>query len=149
MFKARKLARSYAGKQAVSIQVADGVYYLPETLTFSPEDSGTAEFPIIYHAENEGGAVLSGGSRLELEWSAHKNGIFKAQTPPDLEIDQVFINGSAQRMARYPNYDPKKKTDAYQGFSVDAFSKDRAANWANPVGGYIHAMHVHRWGGYH
>ena len=52
-------------------------------------------------------------------------------------------------MARYPNYDPQKKTAAYQGYAADAFSKERAANWADPAGGYIHAMHVHRWGGYH
>ena len=52
-------------------------------------------------------------------------------------------------MARYPNYDASKKTAAYQGFAADAFSKERAANWADPTGGYIHAMHRARWGGYH
>ncbi|WDE98959.1 right-handed parallel beta-helix repeat-containing protein [Lentisphaera profundi] len=147
--KARDLVRSHAGKDAVTVNIADGIYYLPETLIFSPEDSGTAEFPVVYRAENEGGAVLSGGSRLNLKWSAYKDGIFQAKTPQGLEIDQVFLDGSAQRMARYPNYDAKKKTDAYQGYSADAFSKERAANWADPTGGYIHAMHLHRWGGYH
>ena len=52
-------------------------------------------------------------------------------------------------MARYPNFDPQKTTAAYQGFSADAFSNERAAKWADPAGGYIHAMHVRRWGGYH
>ena len=51
-------------------------------------------------------------------------------------------------MARYPNFDAEKKTDAYQGYAADAFSKERAAKWADPVGGYIHAMHTSRWGGY-
>ena len=59
---ARDKARSMAGKSAVTIHVADGVYYLPKTLVFKPQDSGTAELPIIYQAENEGQAVLSGGS---------------------------------------------------------------------------------------
>ena len=147
--KARDLARPYAGKQAVTVHVADGLYYLPETLTFASQDSGTATHPIVYRADNEGGAVLSGGSKLELDWTAYQDGIFQAKTPSGLEIDQLFIDGKAQRMARYPNYDPKKKTAAYQGFSADAFSKKRAANWADPTGGYIHAMHVQRWGGYH
>ena len=147
--KARDLARSYAGKEAVTVHVADGVYYLPETLIFSSEDSGNAEHPIVYRAETEGGAVLSGGSKLDLEWKAYKNGIFQAKTPEGLEVDQLFINGTAQRMARYPNYDPKKKTAAYQGYAADAFSRERAANWADPAGGYIHAVHAHRWGGYH
>ena len=52
-------------------------------------------------------------------------------------------------MARYPNYDATKTTDAYQGYAADAFSKERAAGWADPTGGYIHAMHRSRWGGYH
>ncbi|MBT3294856.1 MAG: PDZ domain-containing protein [Verrucomicrobia bacterium] len=50
-------------------------------------------------------------------------------------------------MARYPNYDPAIKP--YDGYAADAFSPDRAAGWADPAGGYIHAMHAHHWGGYH
>jgi len=102
--KARDLARSHAGKEAVTVNVADGVYYLPETLTFTSEDSGTATHPIVYRAENEGGAVLSGGSKLKLNWTSYKDGIFQAKTPAGLEVDQLFIDGKAQRMARYPNY---------------------------------------------
>ncbi len=147
--KARDLARPYAAKKAVTVHVADGVYYLPETLTFASQDSGSEKNPVVYKADNEGGAVLSGGSKLELNWTSYKDGIFQAKTPQGLEVDQLFINETAQRMARYPNYDPKKKTAAYQGYSADAFSSERAANWADPTGGYIHAMHVHQWGGYH
>jgi hypothetical protein len=147
--KARDLARPYAGKTAVTVHVADGVYYLPETLTFASQDSGSEKNPVVYKADNEGEAVLSGGSKLELEWQPYRDGIFQAKTPAGLEVDQLFIDSKAQRMARYPNYDPKKKTAAYQGYSADAFSKERAANWADPTGGYIHAMHKSQWGGYH
>lgn len=63
---ARDKARSLAGKEAVTIYVADGVYYLPETLVFTPADSGSAKWPVVYKAVNEGGAVLSGGSKLDL-----------------------------------------------------------------------------------
>jgi hypothetical protein len=146
---AQKKARAVAGQETVTVHVADGVYYLPETLVFTPKDSGTATHPVIYLAENEGGAVLSGGSKLDLQWKPYKDGIFQAKTPAGLKIDQLFINGKNQRMARYPNYDAAKKTDAYQGYAADAFSKERAANWADPTGGYIHAMHVKEWGGYH
>ncbi len=146
---AQKAAKKYAGKEAVTIHVADGVYYLSETLVFKPKDSGGEKYPVIYKATNEGGAVLSGGTLLELDWKAYKNGIYQATTPEDLKIDQLFINGQNQRMARYPNYDANKKTAAYQGYAADAFSKERAANWKNPEGGYIHAMHSKRWGGYH
>ncbi len=147
---ARDAARGFAGKEVVTVHVADGVYYLPETLVFTPADSGTersSRSSIV--AENEGGAVLSGGTKLQLAWEPYRDGIFQAATPAGLEIDQLFVDGIRQRMARYPNYDATKTTDAYQGYAADAFSKERAAGWADPTGGYIHAMHRSRWGGYH
>jgi hypothetical protein len=146
---ARDAARKFADKESVAVHVADGTYYLPDTLVFTPADSGTETFPIAYQAVNEGGAVLSGGLKLDLKWESHGNGIFKAAFKNASAIDQLFIDGRCQRMARFPNYDPLKPTAAYQGFSADAFSKERAARWADPAGGYIHAMHVARWGGYH
>ena len=146
---ARDAAGPSAGKEAVTVHVADGVYYLPETLVFTPADSGTEDYPIIYVAEHEGGAVLSGGTELHLAWQPYRDGIFQATTPPGLEIDQLFVDGACQRMARYPNYNAAKTTAAYQGYASDAFSKDRAARWDDPTGGFIHAMHRSRWGGYH
>ena len=59
-------AREIAGSESVTVHVADGVYYLPETLVFTPGDSGSAENPIVFRAQTEGGAILSGGSKLEL-----------------------------------------------------------------------------------
>ena len=146
---ARDAARKFAGKEPVTIHVADGVYYLPEPLVLTAADSGSDENPVIYQSVNEGKAVLSGGLRLDLKWEAQADGIFRATTSSNIAIDQLFIDGKRQRMARYPNFDPAKPTAAYQGFSADAFSKERAAKWADPAGGYIHAMHVANWGGYH
>uniref|UniRef100_UPI004047E048 PDZ domain-containing protein n=1 Tax=Mariniflexile sp. TaxID=1979402 RepID=UPI004047E048 len=148
-FAAQQKARVYAGKEAVTIYFADGVYYLPKTIVFNSSDSGSEKYPIVYRAQNEGGVVLSGGLKLELQWKPYRDGIFKAKTPKGILIDQVFVDGLNQRMARYPNYNANKKTDAYQGYAADAFSKERAAGWKNPKGGYIHAMHSKRWGGYH
>jgi len=146
---ARDAARKQAGKEAVNVRVADGVYYLPETLVFTPADSGTAAKPITYAATHEGGAVISGGLKLDLNWTPFRDGIYQASTPPGLSIDQLFVAGVRQRMARYPNYDSAKTTAAYQGYAADAFSTERAAKWSDPAGGFIHAMHVQRWGGYH
>jgi hypothetical protein len=156
---AQKKARAYAGSEAVTVHFADGVYYLPETVVFTPVDSGSEKYPVVYRSFNEGGAVLSGGAELSLDWQPYQDptsprlrgasGIYQAQTPAGLVIDQVFIDGRNQRMARYPNYDPAKKAEPYQGYAADAFSKERAAGWADPTGGYIHAMHSKQWGGYH
>lgn len=146
---ARDAARAFVGREPVTVHVADGIYYLPETLVLGPEDSGLDGAPVLYRAVNEGRAVLSGGLRLSLKWEPCRDGIYRASTPPGLALDQLFLNGLRQHMARYPDYDAGRTTAAYQGFAPDAFSPERAARWADPTGGYIHAMHAQRWGGYH
>lgn len=146
---ARDAARSLAGKETVTVHVADGVYYLPQPLVFTSADSGTEDYPVSYVAENDGRAVLSGGMSLQLQWRPYHDGIYQAATPVGLNIDQLFVDGIRQRMARYPNYDATKATAAYQGYAADAFSNERASGWSDPAGGYIHAMHRSRWGGYH
>ncbi|MHC4109766.1 MAG: right-handed parallel beta-helix repeat-containing protein [Planctomycetota bacterium] len=134
-------------KETVTVYIRGGTYYLDEPLVFTSEDSGTKQAPVVYKAADRETVVLSGGQGLQLSWKSSRNGIMKAQTPVGLQIDQLFVNGIRQHMARYPNYDPKVLV--YHGYSRDAFSKERASGWADPAGGFIHAMHRHRWGGYH
>jgi hypothetical protein len=57
----------------------------------------------------------------------------------DLAIDQLFVNGQRQNMARYPNFDAHSQY--FNGFSKDAFAAERVKTWNNPNGGFIHAMH--------
>nr|MCU0875294.1 right-handed parallel beta-helix repeat-containing protein [Pirellulaceae bacterium] len=131
----------------ITVVVRGGTYYLPETLSFTPEDSGSATAPIVYRAADGETPVLSGGVKLELNWQPHQDGVWMAETPAGLDIDQVFVNGERQHMARYPDFDPDVRP--YDGFAADAFSPQRAARWSAPAGGYIHAMHRAHWGGYH
>jgi hypothetical protein len=145
---ARKLARAKAGQEPVTITVADGIYYFDQPLVLTSEDSGKAGAPVVYRAAHEGKAILSGGVPLKLQWQPYKGGIVQAKTPPGLQFDQLFVNSVRQVMARYPNYD-RAKTDApYRGSAADAISRERAARWADPAGGYIHAMHPSLWGGF-
>ncbi len=153
--RAQRAVRELAarGDEPIRVMVKNGVYYLDEPLVFGPEDSGTESAPVVYRAEQEGGAVISGGMRLTLNWKLYREGIMQAQVPAVLsqtdkfEIDQLFVNGQRQPMARYPNYDPEARP--YNGAAADAFSPERAARWSDPTGGYIHAMHRAHWGGYH
>ncbi len=68
------------------------------------------------------------------------------QTPvsADLQTDQLFVNGERQILARYPNYDLKQLI--FHGSAEDAISPERVAKWANPAGGFLHAMHPALWG---
>ncbi len=135
------------GKEPIGVFFREGTYYLQDTVTFLPEDSGTADAPVTYSSFEGGKAVISGGAKLTLKWSPYRDGILQAKTTGDLEFDQLFVNGARQPMARYPNFDPNILP--YNGFAADAFSPERAARWSDPAGGYIHARHDKKWGGYH
>ncbi|MCP4782671.1 MAG: signaling protein [Fuerstiella sp.] len=144
---AQAMARMVTGREPVTVVLHDGVYYLEKTLVMTSRDSGTKVAPVIYRAAKGSKPVVSGGLKLNLAWKPHQGRILQAETPPGTWIDQLFVSGNRQPMARYPNYDPEAKY--YNGASADAFSPQRAARWADPAGGFIHAMHAHHWGGYH
>ncbi|HSH93661.1 MAG TPA: hypothetical protein VK968_05915, partial [Roseimicrobium sp.] len=145
---AQQLARVNAGKGPVTVIVRDGTYYLSGPLVFDATDSGTSRAPVVYRAENEGKAVLSGGVPLELNWVPFRDGILKAQEPSGIPFDELYVNGERLNMARYPNFDPAKRAEPYRGAAADAIAAERGARWADPTGGYIHAMHPSLWGGF-
>ena len=137
------------GKEAVQVTLADGTYHLAETFALGAADSGTAQNPVTYRAANEGKAVISGGVALKCDWKPWRDGILVAEVPGGLAIDQLFVDGARQILARYPNYNPELRSTPYRGAAADAFAPSRAARWQDPTGGYIHAMHAAHWGGYH
>ena len=144
---AQRAARAAVGKKPVTVWLHAGTYYLPETVRFTAEDSGTAEAPVVYAAAPGEQPVISGGARLQLDWKPLRDGLFQASTPAGLAMDQLFVNGQRQHMARYPNYDPDARQ--FNGSAADAIAPERVARWSDPAGGYIHAMHAALWGDMH
>lgn len=146
---ARQAVRSSGrlGREPIEVRFRAGVYRLPKTVVFTAADSGSATAPVLYRAETGAEVVISGGKQLTLTWQPIGRGIFSAAVPPGLNLDELFVNGVLEWMARYPNYDPA--VAIYGGYAPDAFSRERAARWADPAGGYIHAMHSQLWGDYH
>ncbi len=140
-------ARKVKAKGSLTVWFRAGVYYLPDTIVFTTDDSGSQLNPVTFAAFPGEEAVISGGSKLSLNWRPYRDGIIQAQVPAGLRTDQIFLNGQRQILARYPNYDPK--AEYFDGWSPDAFSKERAARWADPTGGFIHAMHRSLWGDFH
>lgn len=146
--RAQQAARKLAGREAVTVSVRTGTYYLPETLILTAEDSGTKAAPVIYRTYEKEQATISGGIRLNgLKWESYQNGILRAKVPADFATDQLFVNGERQHLARYPNFDPTVRH--FNGWAKDAFSPERAARWKDPTGGFIHALHAAEWGGMH
>src|SRR6266702_8338576 len=54
----------------ISVYFRAGTYYLPDTIVFTPEDSGEAGAPIIYSPYPGEHVLLSGGARLSPKWTA-------------------------------------------------------------------------------
>jgi hypothetical protein len=143
---AQKAARAAHGKGALTIHVGGGVYYLPQPLVLTAEDSGRKDSPVVWEAEERQSAVISGGVKLTPAWTPYKNGIFQTSVPADLATDQLFVNGERQILARYPNYDPNVLI--FNGYAADCISPERVKTWADPAGGFMHAMHPALWGGF-
>jgi len=59
---AQRLARSRKSAGAVTVWLRGGTYYLPETLVFTPEDSGTEKAPVTDAAFPGEDPVISGGT---------------------------------------------------------------------------------------
>ncbi len=144
-------------KQDVQVIFKDGTYYLPNTIQFSAIDNRSDKFSITYAAEHRGKAIISGGSRIRPDWKPFKNGIVVAKMASSQKIDQLYVNGERQPMARYPNAQPNKNVfDAWElnhnpvfDSLADVLLPSRIAAWRDPVGGYLHAMHAYLWGDMH
>jgi hypothetical protein len=160
--RAQQLARlaRQAGKPVV-VSLESGTYYLPETLVFTAADAGTRDAPVVWRAADRATPVLSGGERLNLAWkpSALRPGVFEAPLPAGREVDQLWINGRRQWMARFPNREDGEELNVFDTWKLDhkaprdpardPLAPERVARWADPAGAYFHALHPALWGGVH
>ncbi|HTI72015.1 MAG TPA: PDZ domain-containing protein [Candidatus Limnocylindria bacterium] len=154
---AQRAAQKVASREPVTVHVAPGVYYLSKTLVFTAADSGSEANPVTYQADSGGEVVISGGTRLTVEWKPYQAGIFQAAVPAGLDIDQLWINGERQWMARFPNRESGDGLNVFDTWKLDHNGKAdpsrdplnpaRVARWSNPAGGYFHALHPALWGG--
>lgn len=90
----------------VEIIIADGVYSIDEPVTFTPEDSGTEEFPITYKAAPGAKPVFSGGKAIT-GFTPGEDGIWTANIPEvaagEWYFEQLWVNGQRATRARTPN----------------------------------------------
>ena len=139
--RAQQALREHPG----TVFLRGGTYYLAAPLVFTAADSGTAALPNVWTTQAGETAVISGGVKLEnLAWREGAKGVWSTPVPADLRTEEIFVNGERQVLARYPNFDPTAKY--FDGFAADAIAPERAARWADPTGGYFHAMHPALWG---
>jgi len=112
--RARDAVRALRAEQPLSrpveVLVRGGKYFLPQTFTLGPEDSGTRACPIRYLAYPGETPILSGGRPIT-GWQVYDGAILQASLPGarggKWKFRQLFFNGRRQTRARYPNRDPE------------------------------------------
>jgi len=103
---AAELARTKAGKTAVTIYLAGGNYRLTEALELNVNDGGTVEAPILWKAMPEEKPVISGGIQVK-NWKMEKSGLWSASLPSDFSgsFRSFFVNDKRAVRARFPDRD--------------------------------------------
>jgi hypothetical protein len=92
--------------ESVEVIVAAGEYPLTQTLVFGPEDSGTAQAPILYRAADGASPVLTGGRKIT-SFEAGADGRWTVHLPEvqagKWYFEDLFVNGRRATRARMPN----------------------------------------------
>ena len=93
-------------KESVQVTVAAGTYSLVEPLVFEPQDSGTAEAPIVYRAADGARPVFTGGRKIT-GFAPAEGGEWKVQLPEVAAdkwyFEDLYVNGRRATRARSPN----------------------------------------------
>ena len=71
--RAQNIAQKSDPTVSVQVIFKNGTYYLPNTIHFTQKDSKIGKAAITYCSENEGGAVISGGAQIKVNWTLYKN----------------------------------------------------------------------------
>ncbi|WP_372772867.1 right-handed parallel beta-helix repeat-containing protein [Mangrovibacterium sp.] len=134
--------RAENGEAEIRVNILPGTYYLSSPLIITPQLNGLEIVGAGRSTVN-----LKGSVPLDLSWEKQGENIFVAEVTEGLRFDQLIVDGQAQLLARYPNYN--EDGGFWQGYAADAISKERIAGWAKPEGAIFHAMHSGKWGGFH
>lgn len=112
---ARQLIAAGLPAGGLTVHIGAGFYELSAALSFGPEDSGTAESPVVWRGEGAEPPALV-GSRAVGKFEPWRNGILQCRlvdTPlAGRRFRQLFCGGERMVLARYPNVDP---TDPHFG----------------------------------
>jgi hypothetical protein len=138
-------------RQAISVLVREGKYYLKRPVLLGEKDSGGPGFPIAYKAYPGEKVVLSGGKVIS-GWKPYEGPIVQTSVPGtkggEWRFRQLFLNGEPQRRARYPKHDTQNPL--YGGWLFAEGAAEKRSNtafvykpgtfprhWAKPGNGEI------------
>ena len=119
----RKINKDMTGN--IYVFIAEGEYYIDETVVFDEQDSGTNGYQIIYrNLDGLSSASFIGGYKLDAEWNlVERTGedadlpaiaegkVYKTHVGTDNIFDTLYVNDERATLARTQNL------DQYEGFS--------------------------------
>jgi hypothetical protein len=107
--RARDVVRTFDRNADRTVILGGGTRFLDEPLLLGPEDSGTAEHPVTWTAQEGQTVVLSGGRPIA-NWTKGEGDVWKASMPEtgdgQWRIRQLRVGNETQTLARYPNAVP-------------------------------------------
>ena len=84
------------------VMVRAGTYYLDQTLSFQPEDSGQNDHSVIYRGDPDDMPVLVGGKRIE-GWQKAEGSVYSVKLPAGWTFQQLFADDVRMTKARHPD----------------------------------------------
>lgn len=135
-----------------TVILKDGQYFFNQSFRLKPEHSGSINKPIVYRAEHEGGASVSGARPIDkLVWKKDKNGLYKTIVPErvirDNKFDELWLDDIKLSMARFPNAD--SNAHVFEGVTSFDILNERAKKYKNPSTGFVHGLQRFEWGSVH
>lgn len=82
----------------IVVEIADGTYFLENTIEFTPEDSGSDECTIYYKAAEGANPVISGGRLIEGDWQEEGGGVYSIEYQRDEKLRALYVNGERAYM---------------------------------------------------
>lgn len=144
----------------ITVELAAGTYRFAAPLVFTAADSGRDDAPITYTAAPGAVVKLTGSVALQPKWTPFRDGILQTPVPAGVVFDQLFVNGTRQVRARFPNFNAahplrdgpgylqiadgtNQRPDKWVSYDPIAFSP---REWKNPTTGLVHGFQTHNWG---
>ena len=131
--RAQTAARAASKDVATNVIIGEGTYAITSALTFTADDSGTAEAPVTYKAAEGAKVVVSGATQIPMD-----------KISPLTDADSAIIN-------RLPASVAKKVVKVDLSGVADAIT-DYASNWSaglriKPMGVYLNDDYqdISRW----
>ncbi len=143
----RRLRAARGGlNKPVTVELAAGVYELPETLRFTPEDGGTEACPVRYVAAAGAAPVISGGRRID-GWRETRHGNLRCWIADLPEVaagrwnfTRLYVNDQPRLRPRLPKTGFHRFTGV-AGFPEAGFTWCHGPDRANFAAGEIRRWH--------